>query len=99
MRPKITVNKSDTPETDQFKIKLKTTCGEKYWVPVEHSERLERERNEARDVLSEIALYFSVGMGDETTTAKQYYERILEGIEMLTKPLQDRIKELEEKIK
>lgn len=35
-----------TPETDQFKIKLKTTCGEKYWVPVEHSVRLERERDD-----------------------------------------------------
>lgn len=128
---------SSTPETDKFKIKLKTTCGEKHWVPVEHSERLERERDEAlrlirdtydaltlkngcdlspngvysmpnrvralecehdeaRDVLSEIALYLSVGMGDESTTAKQYYERILEGIKMLTDPLQDRIQTLQE---
>jgi hypothetical protein len=89
---------SSTPETDKFKIKFKTPCGEKYWVPVEHSERLERERDEARDVLSEIALYLSVGMGDETTTAKQYKERILEGIKILTDPLMDRIKESEKKI-
>lgn len=136
---------SSTPETDQFKIKFKTSCGEKYWVPVEHSERLEcernellqwkkemllvesqwdeqavgkllglqlgdyikanielklrqliRERDEARDALSEIALYLSVGMGDESTTAKQYYERILDGIKMFIDPLQDRIKTLEE---
>ena len=87
---------SSTPETDKFKIKFKTPCGEKYWVPVEHSERLERERDEARDALSEIALYLSVGMGDESTTAKQYYERILEGIKMLTDPLQDRIQTLKE---
>lgn len=171
---------SSTPETDKFKIKFKTPCGEKYWVPVEHSERLERERDEAlklfisskraraslskacdslqkelretkrernellqwkkemllvesqwdeqavgkllglqlgdyikanielklrqlirerdeaRDALSEIALYLSVGMGDESTTAKQYYERILDGIKMFIDPLQDRIKTLEE---
>ena len=43
------MNKQPTPETDQFKIKLKTTCGEKHWVPLEHSERLERERDEARE--------------------------------------------------
>ena len=43
------MNNRPTPETDQFKVKLKTTCGEKYWVPVEHSERLERERDEARE--------------------------------------------------
>lgn len=43
------MNELPTPETDQFKVKLKTICGEKYWVPVEHSERLERERDEARE--------------------------------------------------
>ena len=40
---------SDTPETDAFAIKFKTTCGEKYWVPVDLSRRLERERDEARE--------------------------------------------------
>jgi hypothetical protein len=44
---------SSTPETDKFKIKFKTPCGEKHWVPVEHSERLERERDEAREALDE----------------------------------------------
>lgn len=48
------MNERPTPETDQFKVKLKTTCGEKYWVPVEHSERLERERDEAREKLSHL---------------------------------------------
>jgi len=42
---------SDTPETDAFKIKFKTLCGEKHWVPAEHSQRLERERDEAREDL------------------------------------------------
>ena len=36
-----------TPETDAFAIKFKTPCGEKYWVPVDLSRRLERERDEA----------------------------------------------------
>lgn len=40
---------SNTPETDQFKVKFKTVCGEKYWVPLELSERLELELNEARE--------------------------------------------------
>ena len=48
---------SNTPETDKFKIKFKSPCGEKYWVPVEHSERLERERDEARAALDEIEKY------------------------------------------
>ena len=35
-----------TPETDAFAIKFKTTCGEKYWVPVDIARKLERERDE-----------------------------------------------------
>ena len=54
-----------------------------------------KERDELRDVLEELSLYLSVGMGDETTTAKQYKERILEGIKMLTDPLMGRIQEAE----
>lgn len=50
-------------------------------------EKLERERDEAREVLEAISLYLSVGMGDESTTAAQYHERILEGMKMLTDPL------------
>lgn len=42
---------SDTPETNAFATKLKTNCGEKYWVPVDLSRRLERERDEARKML------------------------------------------------
>ena len=38
-----------TPETDAFAIKFKTTCGEKYWVPVDIARKLECERNEASD--------------------------------------------------
>lgn len=46
-----------TPETDAFAIKLKTTCGEKHWVPVDLSRCLERERDEAREHLREIKEY------------------------------------------
>lgn len=43
---------SDTPETDAFAIKFKTLCGEKYWVPVDIARKLERERDEARELLA-----------------------------------------------
>jgi hypothetical protein len=42
-----------------------------------------RERDDARDVLEEISLYLSSGIGDENTTAQQYKERILDGIKHL----------------
>jgi hypothetical protein len=51
------------------------------------ADRLKEERDEAREVLEAISLHLSVGMGDESTTAAQYHERILEGIKMLTDPL------------
>ena len=38
-----------TPETDTFAIKFKTTCGEKYWVPVDIARKLQRELAEARE--------------------------------------------------
>jgi predicted house-cleaning NTP pyrophosphatase (Maf/HAM1 superfamily) len=38
-----------TPETDQFKVKFKTVCGEKYWIPVDIARKLERERDDVRD--------------------------------------------------
>jgi hypothetical protein len=40
-----------TPETDSFAIKFKTTCGEKYWIPVDIARKLERERDEAREAI------------------------------------------------
>jgi hypothetical protein len=42
----------NTPITDAFAIKFKTPCGEKYWVPVDISRNLERERDEAREQLA-----------------------------------------------
>lgn len=93
------MNKKGQPtETSQYRIPInigKNTCNV---VPDVASLSLEQERDELRDVLEELSLYLSVGMGDETTTAKQYKERILEGIKMLTDPLVDRIKESEKKI-
>jgi signal transduction histidine kinase len=56
------------------------------WTPKE-IKNLMRERDEARDALSDISLYLSVGMGDNSTMAHQYYERIIEGIQMLTRPI------------
>lgn len=75
-----------TPETDAL-ILSKEGFGATNYEWREHSRRLERERDEARGALSEIALYLSVGMGDETTTAQQYKQRILEGIKMLSEPI------------
>jgi len=43
-----------TPETDQFKVKFKTVCGEKYWIPVDIARKLERERDEARRKLNNL---------------------------------------------
>ena len=44
-----------TPETDAFATKIKTPCGEKYWVPVDLSRRLERELAEARGQRDRLA--------------------------------------------
>ena len=47
------------------------------------------QRDEAREALSNIAFYLSVGMGDESTTAQVYHDRIIQGITMLTDPIMD----------
>jgi uncharacterized coiled-coil DUF342 family protein len=57
---------------------------------------LEEDWNEARDALSKISLYLSVGMGDNSTTAHQYYERIIEGIQMLTRPIMQMLEKARE---
>ena len=44
-----------TPETDTYAIKIKTPCGEKYWVPADIVRKLERERDEARRQRDEFA--------------------------------------------
>lgn len=41
------------------------------------------QRDAAMDVLEEISLYLSSGIGDENTTAQQYKQRILDGIKHL----------------
>lgn len=55
-----------------------------------------QQRDEARDALSKISLYLSVGMGDNSTTAHQYYERIIEGIQMLTRPIMQMLEKARE---
>jgi hypothetical protein len=75
--------------------KVRWTCGS-YGGPTGRSESCKerasaweqrddalRERDDARDVLEEISLYLSSGIGDENTTAQQYKERILDGIKHL----------------
>lgn len=44
---------------------------------------LRAERDDFRDTLSGLALYLSVGSGDETTTAEQFDKRIMWGIDHL----------------
>jgi hypothetical protein len=51
----------------------------------------QRERDEAREALSALSLYLSMGIGDNSTTAQQYYERILEGMELLTTPIVEQL--------
>lgn len=51
-----------------------------------------RERAEDyRASLSALALYLSVGSGDETTTAKEYHDRIHDGISFLTEKLSEQL--------
>ena len=45
------------------------------------------QRDEAMDVLSNLSHYLSCGLGDETTTAKEYGARIREGINALLDPI------------
>lgn len=45
--------------------------------------KIYNQREAAMDVLEEISLYLSSGIGDENTTAQQYKERILDGIKHL----------------
>ena len=58
------MNTRPTPETDAFAIKFKTTCGEKYWVPVDTARRLESERDEAR---AEMIRWMSIAEWRERT--------------------------------
>ena len=44
------MNDSNTSVTDTYKVKFKTICGEKYWVPVDVSYTLEKERNQFKEM-------------------------------------------------
>lgn len=46
-------------------------------------QQLKEENEELRATLAALSLYVSAGMGDESTTAQQYLERIKEGIDHL----------------
>jgi hypothetical protein len=46
---------SDTPETDAFMTRIRGIDGDKYWVPVTTARRLERERDEARELAQQMS--------------------------------------------
>ena len=50
------MNTRPTPETDAFAIKFKTTCGEKYWVPVDIARKLKRERDEWKALATQYSV-------------------------------------------
>jgi len=41
---------SATPETDVFMTRIRGIDGDKHWVPADTAKRLERERDEAREI-------------------------------------------------
>lgn len=75
-------------ESADFVIPITTSTGKTFRVvPYETALRLERQRDEAMDVLSNLSHYLSCGLGDEKTTAQEYGARIREGINALTDPI------------
>jgi hypothetical protein len=46
---------SATPETDAFMTRIRGIDGDKHWVPVNTARRLERERDEAREIAGRLA--------------------------------------------
>lgn len=83
------VNANLARKLERERDEVRETC-ERYRL---EANAMMLQRDEAREVLAEISLYLSVGMGDQSTTAKQYHDRILEGIKMLTNPLLENWKE------
>ena len=80
-----------TPETDAFAIKFKTTCGEKYWVPVDIARKLERERDEAHKELSSIHRWIERNHADGFIDSLTY----LQNLERVTDSWYDRIDAIE----
>ena len=52
-------------------------------------EKMTAERNEMRDILSEVCAFLSVGSGDENTTAESFRERIKDGFDILFSPFRE----------
>ena len=57
------------------------------------------QRDAAMDVLSNLSHYLSCGLGDETTTAKEYGARIREGINALLDPILEEKNKLARELK
>ena len=90
------MNTRPTPETDAARPLYYDNGPPFEVIDTEFARKLERElaavteqRDEAREALSKLAFYLSVGMGDESTTAQAYHDRIIQGITMLTDPIMD----------
>ena len=89
----------NTPITDAFALKIKTPCGEKYWVPVDIARKLERELaavTEQRDELAE-SLDFQFKLNreciDQITTRTQERDEAREQRDRLAEALQNVINE------
>jgi hypothetical protein len=58
------MNDTPTPETDAFMTRIRGIDGDKYWVPVATARRLERERDQAREVAKEADLAHDMSIAD-----------------------------------
>ena len=81
----------ETPETDAFALKIKTPCGEKYWVPVDIARKLERElavvteqRDELENKLKKSKSYKNVMKRDNAELRKQK-DKAVNNYEAVTK--------------
>lgn len=79
------MNSSPTPETDALDSKWDSYS--RPFEAIDLARKLEQERDEAMDVLSNLSHYLSCGLGDENTTPQDYGARIRGGINALTDPI------------
>ena len=77
-----------TPETDAYAIKIKTPCGEKYWVPADIARKLEREltavteqRNRLAEVIEAASVLIAAKGRHNTMIA---YDKLRKALQSLT---------------
>lgn len=78
-----TASESELVDTRKFLRQTQELCHEYLDAKI----TAERERDEARAVLSNLSHYLSCGLGDDSTTAQEYAARIREGINFLLTPV------------